>query len=132
MTKLKSTLAKLVDKEEQALRNLLSANIKKYRHRRNMSQFSLAAKADLSTNFLADIEAGSTWVSSLTLIKLAKTLEIEVYELLKPEAADVPEGSEGEEGRMKAMMGRFSMDLTAVLKDSVEKAVEHVRKEYVK
>jgi len=132
MTKLKSTLAKLVDKEEQALRNLLSANIKKYRHRRNMSQFSLAAKADLSTNFLADIEAGSTWVSSLTLIKLAKTLEIEVYELLKPEAAGVPEGSEGEEGRMKAMMGRFSMDLTAVLKDSVEKAVEHVRKEYVK
>jgi len=132
MTKLKSTLAKLADKEEQALRNLLSANIKKYRHRRNLSQFSLAAKADLSTNFLADIEAGSTWVSSLTLIKLAKTLEIEVYELLKPEAADVPEGSEGEEGRMKAMMGRFSMDLTAVLKDSVEKAVEHVRKEYVK
>jgi len=132
MTKLKSTLAKLVDKEEQALRNLLSSNIKKYRHRRNMSQFSLAAKADLSTNFLADIEAGSTWVSSLTLIKLAKTLEVEVYELLKPEAADVPEGSEGEEGRMKAMMGRFSMDLTAVLKDSVEKAVEHVRKEYVK
>jgi len=132
MTKLRSTLAKLADKEEQALRDLLSANIKKYRHRRNLSQFSLAAKADLSTNFLADIEAGSTWVSSLTLIKLAKTLEIEVYELLKPETADVPEGSEGEEGRMKAVMGRFSMDLTAVLKDSVEKAVEHVRKEYEK
>jgi len=132
MTKLRSTLAKLADKEEQALRDLLSANIKKYRHRRNLSQFSLAAKADLSTNFLADIEAGNTWVSSLTLIKLAKTLEIEVYELLKPETAGVPEGSEGEESRTKALMGRFSMDLTAVLKDSVEKAVEHVRKEYEK
>jgi len=133
MTKLKDTLAKQADREEQTLRDLLSANIKKYRRRRNLSQYSLAAKADLSTNFIADIEAGNTWVSSLTLIKLAKTLEIEVYELLKPEAANVSEGSsEGEEDRMKTLMDRFSQDLTAILKDSVEKAVEHVRKEYEK
>jgi len=131
MIKLESTLAKLVDKEEQALRDLLSANIKKYRRRRNLSQFALAAKADLSTNFLTDIEAGNTWVSSLTLIKLAKALETEVYELLKPEETG-DRGDEGEESSAKALIDRFSMDLTAALKDSVEKAVAHVRKEYGK
>ena len=132
MTRLKSTLAKPVDEEEQALRDLLSANIKKYRHRRNLSQFSLAAKTDLSTNFLADIEAGNTGVSSLTLIKLAKAFDIEVYELLKPEKSGDSGDTEGEAPQLKAMISRFSADLTVVLKDSVEKAVDHVRREYEK
>ncbi|MCL2601078.1 MAG: helix-turn-helix domain-containing protein, partial [Treponema sp.] len=78
-------MAKQTNKEDQALRDLLSVNVRKHRRRRDLSQFSLAVKADLSTNFVADIEAGNTWVSSLTLIKLAKALEIEVYELLKPD-----------------------------------------------
>jgi ribosome-binding protein aMBF1 (putative translation factor) len=51
-------LAKPVNTEEQALRDILSKNVKKYRNRRAWSQFSLAAKIDMSTNFLADLEAG--------------------------------------------------------------------------
>jgi len=37
----------------------------------------------ISTNFLADIETGKSWVSSATLVKLANIFEIEVYELFK-------------------------------------------------
>jgi ribosome-binding protein aMBF1 (putative translation factor) len=132
MTKLNNTLAKPTDKQEQALRDVLSANIKKYRHRRALSQFNLAAKIDISTNFLADIEAGNTWVSSLTLVKLAKAFEIEAYELLIPEKPIDSGESKGEDARMKALMDRFSADLTVVLKDSVEKAVSHVKNEYSK
>ena len=132
MTRLNNTLTKPVDKQEQALRDVLSANIKKYRHRRALSQFNLAAKIDISTNFLADIEAGNTWVSSLTLVKLAKAFEIEAYELLIPEKTGDSEGNKAEDARMKALMDRFSADLTVVLKDSVEKAVSHVRDEYSK
>jgi len=132
MTKLKITLAKQVDKEEQALRDVLSANIKKYRQRRNLSQFALAAKIDISTNFLADIEAGNTWVSAQTLVKLAKAFNIAEYELLKPENVDNNEENQGEESQIKNLITRFSQDLTEVLKDSTEKAVEHVRKEYLK
>jgi len=129
MVKLKNTLGKqAADKEEQALRDLLSANIRKYRRRRNLSQFSLAAKADLSTNFLADIEAGNTWVSSLTLIKLAKVLDAEVYELLKPEEAE--NSCRAEESWEKALVNRFVLDLTEALKASVGKTVERVKKEY--
>jgi transcriptional regulator with XRE-family HTH domain len=119
-----------VDAEEQALRDTLSGNIKKYRKRRNWSQFKLAEKIDISTNFMADIEAGNTWVSTKTLVKLAKAFEIEVYELLKPHKERDLWDEPDETDPVKALLDRFSLDLTVVLKDSVEKAVDHVRKEF--
>jgi transcriptional regulator with XRE-family HTH domain len=73
--------------EEAELRRILSSNIKHYRGLRGWSQVKLAEKIDISTNFLADIETGKSWVSSLTLVKLANCFEIEVYELFRPENA---------------------------------------------
>jgi len=69
--------------EEVELRKILSANIKHYRGLRGWSQVVLAQKLDISTNFLADIETCKSWVSSLTLAKLATIFEIEIYELFK-------------------------------------------------
>jgi ribosome-binding protein aMBF1 (putative translation factor) len=132
MNTLKPTVARQIDTEEQAIRDILSGNIKKYRHRRAWSQFALAAKIDMSTNFLADLEAGNTWVSALTLVKLAKAFEIEVYELLKPEKTGDCKGSREKDDQLNALLDRFSQDLMVVLKDSVEKSVEYVRKEYEK
>jgi transcriptional regulator with XRE-family HTH domain len=129
MPKLIPTLAKLVSEEEQALRGLLSVNVKKYRRRRAWSQFTLAAKIDMSTNFLADLEAGNTWVSALTLVKLAKAFDIEAYELLKPEEFGE---IQKEKERVMSLIDQFSTDLTVVLKDSIEKAIKHVKKEYSK
>jgi transcriptional regulator with XRE-family HTH domain len=131
MPRLKFTLARLIDDDEQALRSLLSGNVRKFRARRAWSQFALAAKIDMSTNFLADLEAGNTWVSSQTLVRLAKAFDIEVYELLKPENEDGSGDEQGEDERTKALVDRFSRDLAAVLKDSVENAVEHVKKQYL-
>jgi len=73
--------------EESELRRVLSANIKHCRSLRGWSQVKLAEKIEISTNFLADIETGKSWVSALTLIKLANCFEIDVYELFKPENA---------------------------------------------
>jgi len=70
--------------KEAELRRVLSANIKHFRGLRGWSQVVLAEKIGISTNFLADIETGKSWVSSLTLIKLANIFEVEVYELFKP------------------------------------------------
>jgi len=69
--------------EETELRGVLSANIKHYRGLRNWSQVVLAEKMGISTNFLADIETGKSWVSSSTLTKLANIFEVDVYELFK-------------------------------------------------
>lgn len=70
--------------EEAELRRILSANIKHQRGLRGWSQVKLAEKIDISTNFLADIETGKSWVSSLTLVKLANIFGIEVYDLFRP------------------------------------------------
>ena len=70
---------------EQELRTILSQNIKKYRSYKNLSQASFAEKIDISIPFLSDIENGKKWVSPVTLIKIADALNMEVYELLKPE-----------------------------------------------
>ena len=71
--------------EEAEIRQILSKNIKHYRGLRGWSQVVLAEKLDISTNFLADIETCKSWVSSLTLSKLATIFEIEVYELFRTE-----------------------------------------------
>jgi transcriptional regulator with XRE-family HTH domain len=69
--------------DEQELRGILSTNIKRCRAQANMSQSALAEKLDISTNFLSDIERRKTWISPLTLVKLASVLNIEPYELFK-------------------------------------------------
>ena len=68
---------------EQDLRGILSSNIKRYRHSRNLSQADLAEKLDISVNFLCNIENGNRWISPQTLVKFASALNIEPYELFK-------------------------------------------------
>jgi transcriptional regulator with XRE-family HTH domain len=80
--------------EEAEIRRILSANIKHYRGLRGWSQAALAEKIGISTNFLADIETGKSWVSSLTLAKLANIFEIAVYELFKSEKTPADETKE--------------------------------------
>jgi transcriptional regulator with XRE-family HTH domain len=126
MVKLKTKVAKQVTPEEKVLKDILRCNIKKYRTRRNWSQFTLAAKINISTNFLADIEAGNTWVSAQTLAKLAHAFEIEAFELLKPQNDDITH----ENNISKIVLGQFSQDLTTVLQESMIKAVAHVKKQY--
>ena len=73
--------------DEANLRKLLSQNIKRFRQRKNWSQAKLAEKMNISTNYLSDIETGRGWVSPFSLVKLANALEIEVFELFKPQEA---------------------------------------------
>jgi len=78
----------MTDKE---LQGILSANIKRYRHNRNLSQAGLAEKLDISVNFLCNIENGNRWISLQTLVKFASALNVEPYELFKPDGALPPE-----------------------------------------
>ncbi|GHV04110.1 hypothetical protein FACS189485_08790 [Spirochaetia bacterium] len=98
--------------EEHDLRGILSANIKRYRGLRGWSQAVLAEKLDLSINFLAEIETGKSWVSSLTLVKLANVLEIEVYELFRPD--------EEANTETKELMNRFVKDISISFNQSLE------------
>jgi len=107
--------------EDNELRGLLSVNIKRFRSRRGWSQAKLAEKLGLSTNFLSDIETRKGWVSPLTLVKLAAALDIEVYELFKPENSV--------SGDLKDVVNKLARDLTVVLTESVEYARQQYSEE---
>jgi len=98
--------------EEAELRRVLSTNIKHYRGLRGWSQVILAEKIGISTNFLADIETGKSWVSSLTLSKLANIFEIEVYELFKPKNTPNDETKEA----IKSIVNDISVTIEHSLK----------------
>jgi transcriptional regulator with XRE-family HTH domain len=67
------------------IRTILSMNIRFYRTRHGWSQTDLAEKADLSTNFLSDIETCKKWPSPETLERIAKGLKIRVLDLFSSE-----------------------------------------------
>jgi transcriptional regulator with XRE-family HTH domain len=102
--------------EETELRKVLSTNIKHYRGLRGWSQVKLAEEIDISTNFLADVETGKSWVSSQTLAKLATIFEIEVYELFRPENFPKNETKEAVKSLVNDLSVTFERSLSQLSK----------------
>jgi transcriptional regulator with XRE-family HTH domain len=63
---------------------LFGRNLKRIRSQKNISQLALATKAELTHNFINDIENGRKWISPDTLAKLSNALEIEPYQFFTP------------------------------------------------
>jgi transcriptional regulator with XRE-family HTH domain len=79
--------------EEQELKGILGKNIKFYRFRRQFSQADLAEKANISITFLSNIERGNNYPQAGTLCSLAKSLEVEIWELFKGEKSSGEQNS---------------------------------------
>jgi len=73
--------------EESQLKAILSKKIKYFRLRKQFSQADLAEKAEISITFLSNIERSNNFPQAGTLCSLAKALDVEVWELFKPEEA---------------------------------------------
>jgi transcriptional regulator with XRE-family HTH domain len=69
------------------LRVILSQNIKRYRGNHGWSQADLAEKSNISITFLSSIERGVKWPYPDTLVKIARALKIEEFELFRREKA---------------------------------------------
>jgi transcriptional regulator with XRE-family HTH domain len=74
--------------EAEELRKILAANIKKRRKKIGISQEKLAELTNLSAQTINDIEGRQMWVSDKTMVKLAKALDLDVYELLVPDESE--------------------------------------------
>jgi len=114
--------------EEKELRLVLAENIKKYRNRRGWSQLILSEEIDISANYLSAVETGKGWVTPLTLVKLAKALDIEVFELFMPVIPAISTQTELEFEKMR----RFAKDLTLVLDASTSEAANSIKKNMAK
>ena len=109
------------------LRAIFGKNVRIYRNRRNWSQADLAEQANISINFLGDIERGKKWPHPETLTKLADALDIRVFELFMEEDNEL-------NSKAKNLMNRFikdvSLSINKTLSLSVNQSIEHFRKQY--
>jgi transcriptional regulator with XRE-family HTH domain len=64
------------------LRKLLGETIRAQREAINLSQEKLAELADLSRNYIGEVERGETNVSIAALAKIAKALRVRVRDLV--------------------------------------------------
>ena len=76
------------------IKGLFSKNLKRLRNMAKLSQVSLAAEADLTHNFINDIESGKKWISAETLEKLSLALKAEPYQFFISESKWNDRGAE--------------------------------------
>jgi transcriptional regulator with XRE-family HTH domain len=74
-----------------AIVRLFGQNLRRIRQQKHISQLTLATKADLTHNFINEIEGGHKWVSSATIARLADVLETDPFQFFvsaPPESVD--------------------------------------------
>ena len=110
------------------LREIFGKNVKLYRNRRNWSQADLAENANISINFLGDIERGKKWPHPDTLAKIAYALQIKIFELFMEENVPI-------DTKTQVLMNRFLKDVSLSINKSislsVNQSIEYMQKQYV-
>jgi len=105
--------------EGKDLRTILSSNIKLYRHNHGWSQADLADKAGISITFLSSIERCTKWPYPETLVKIAKALKIEEFELFRKNKTIIDDTA--------TLIDRLVVDISLSVKDSIEKTYRRYR-----
>jgi len=75
----------------EKIRQILAHNIKKRRESLGMTQEELAKTADLSLQTINTIEGCRMWISDKSITRLAKALNIEVFQLFMPHRMNIKE-----------------------------------------
>jgi transcriptional regulator with XRE-family HTH domain len=101
----------------QDVRTLLGKRIRFYRQQRQLSQATLAEKADISITFLSKIERGIKFPTSETLSGIANGLGVSLCDLFQD--AETPADN-------RNLLERFKIDIT----QTVLKSLEAVYKAY--
>ena len=107
--------------EAESVRKTLSLNMKRYRAVLGVSQEKLAGIAELSAQTINDIEGCRMWVSDKSMAKLARALQVEVYQLL------LPTGREGAGTGEKGTIIEEKLPKTAALLGLQERVQGQVR-----
>ncbi len=66
------------------LKEVMAVNMRRVRHDQGLTQEELAARADLSMRYVGSIERGRVSASVTVLGQLAKALNVDPCELIKP------------------------------------------------
>lgn len=74
--------------EDYIVQEVFCINIKWYRFSKGLSQEKLAELSNTTPKYISDLERGKFCPSFTKLQEIAKALNIEAYELLKPDHID--------------------------------------------
>ena len=107
----------------EELKITLGANIKSIRAYRQLTQAELAERADISIIYLSNIERGMKYPKPAILLQIAEGLEVEVFELFKPN--HVPNATPKDN---KKVISRLSQEITR----KVMQTMDGVFKQYLK
>ena len=102
----------------QAIKATLGKTIKYLRSNKGLTQAVLAEKAQISNIFLSSIERGTKYPNPNILARIARVLEVEVFELFKGDL--VP--SDG-----KHLVATLSKDIT----NKLNSALKEIFKQYL-
>jgi transcriptional regulator with XRE-family HTH domain len=100
------------------IKAILGKNIKFLRTRKGLTQAVLAEKANISIIFISSIERGSKYPQPDILARIAKVLDVEIFELFKGDL--VPSDS-------KKLITHLSKDI----KKKVNTALEDIFRQYL-
>ena len=100
------------------IKAVLGKNIKFLRARKRLTQAVLAEKANISIIFISSIERGAKYPQPDILARIAKVLDVEVFELFKGDL--VPADSK-----------KLVTHLTKDIKKKVNAALEDIFKQYL-
>jgi transcriptional regulator with XRE-family HTH domain len=113
------------------IRKILSMNIRKARSALHITQAKLALYSDISLPHMTEIEQCRTWVSDKTLAKIAKTLNMEAYQLLIP--ADGNQDREtGQKDGITRQMAKLTRAKKIELKKNIDDAMDSLILEIIK
>jgi transcriptional regulator with XRE-family HTH domain len=80
----------------EKIRQILAQNIKKRRESLKMTQENLAENAKLSVQTINTIESCRMWISDKSITRLAKALNIEIFQLFMPHSISIDELDAGQ------------------------------------
>jgi transcriptional regulator with XRE-family HTH domain len=118
-------------KESIDLRKILSVNIRTARENLHITQARLAEYADISMSYMSDIEYCKTWVSDKTLMRIAKALNMEAYELLRPLSRE-SNAEDAENGTNLHHIAELVSAKKSVLKKAAEESLDDLISQIIK
>jgi len=102
------------------IRETFAKNLRKSRRKCGLTQAQLAEKAKVSTHYIALIELARNIPKVVTIERLAKALNVEMYELFITPLSPAME--------IKKLQESIVAELKDIVKESVDEAFEHERK----
>jgi transcriptional regulator with XRE-family HTH domain len=102
------------------IRETFAKNLRENRRKCRLTQAQLAEKAEVSTHYIALIELARNIPKVETIERLAKVLNVEIYELFVAPLSPTVE--------MKKLQESIIAELKDIVKESVDEAFEQERK----